>query len=289
VSAGLVRRTLDYGRMIRFSHSVFALPFALTAVALAARGHGVTARQVFWIVVAMVTARSAAMGFNRLADRALDAENARTARRELPRGILGTREVGVFVALSAVGFVLAAAMLNPLCLALSPVALGIVLGYSYTKRFTAASHLVLGLALAVAPVGAWLAVRGRFALPPVILGLAVLFWVAGFDTIYACQDVDFDRERGLHSLPARLGVDRSLAVARGMHVLSVLLLLLLFAVAPLHPLYLAGVLGVAALLAWEHSLVRADDLSRVMAAFNLNGWVSLGYFACTAAAAWLVQ
>ena len=289
MSAGLVRRTLDYGRMIRFSHSVFALPFALTAVALAARGHGVTARQVFWIVVAMVTARSAAMGFNRLADRALDAENARTARRELPRGILGTREVGVFVALSAVGFVLAAAMLNPLCLALSPVALGIVLGYSYTKRFTAASHLVLGLALAVAPVGAWLAVRGRFALPPVILGLAVLFWVAGFDTIYACQDVDFDRERGLHSLPARLGVDRSLAVARGMHVLSVLLLLLLFAVAPLHPLYLAGVLGVAALLAWEHSLVRADDLSRVMAAFNLNGWVSLGYFACTAAAAWLVQ
>jgi 4-hydroxybenzoate polyprenyltransferase len=289
VSAGLVRRTLDYGRMIRFSHSVFALPFALTAVALAARGHGVTARQVFWIVVAMVTARSAAMGFNRLADRALDAENARTARRELPRGILGTREVGVFVALSAVGFVLAAAMLNPLCLALSPVALGVVLGYSYTKRFTAASHLVLGLALAVAPVGAWLAVRGRFALPPVILGLAVLFWVGGFDTIYACQDVDFDRERGLHSLPARLGVDRSLAVARGMHVLSVLLLLLLFAVAPLHPLYLAGVLGVAALLAWEHSLVRADDLSRVMAAFNLNGWVSLGYFACTAAAAWLVQ
>ena len=171
-------------------------------------------------------------------------------------------------------------MLNPLCLALSPVALGIVLGYSYTKRFTAASHLVLGLALAVAPVGAWLAVRGRFALPPLILGLAVLFWVAGFDTIYACQDVDFDRERGLHSFPARLGVDRSLAVARGMHVLSV---------APLHPLYLAGVLGVAALLAWEHSLVRADDLSRVMAAFNLNGWVSLGYFACTAAAAWLVQ
>jgi 4-hydroxybenzoate polyprenyltransferase len=289
VSPDLVRRTLDYGRMIRFSHSVFALPFALAAVALAARGHGVTARQVFWIVVAMVTARSAAMGFNRLADRALDAENPRTARRELPRGLLGTREVGVFVVLSAVGFVLSAAMLNPLCLALSPVALAIVLGYSYTKRVTAASHLVLGLALGVAPVGAWLAVRGHFALPPLILGLAVLFWVAGFDTIYACQDVDFDRERGLYSLPARLGVGSSLTVARGMHVVAVLLLLLLFAVAPLHPLYLVGVLGVAALLAWQHSLVRADDLSRVMPAFNLNGWVSLGYFACTAAATWLVQ
>jgi 4-hydroxybenzoate polyprenyltransferase len=275
--------------MIRFSHSVFALPFALTAAALAAQGRGITSGQVLWIVVAMVAARSAAMGFNRLADRALDAQNARTARRELPRGILGPREVAVFVVLSAVGFVLAAAMLNPLCLALSPLALAIVLGYSYTKRFTSASHLVLGLALAVAPVGAWLAVRGRFGLPPVILGLAVLFWVAGFDTIYACQDVAFDRERGLHSLPARLGVERSLEVARGMHVLSVLLLLLLFGVAPLHPVYLAGVLGVAALLAWEHSLVRPDDLSRVMPAFNLNGWVSLGYFACTAAAAWLVQ
>jgi 4-hydroxybenzoate polyprenyltransferase len=289
VSVGLLRRTLDYGRMIRFSHSVFALPFALTAVALAAQGRAVTARQVAWIVVAMVTARSAAMGFNRLADHALDAENPRTERRELPRGILGPREVAVFVVLSAVGFVLAAAMLNPLCLALSPVALAIVLGYSYTKRFTSASHLVLGLALAVAPVGAWLAVRGRFELPPLILGLAVLFWVAGFDTVYACQDVEFDRQRGLHSLPARLGVERSLTVARGMHAVSVLLLLLLFAVAPLHPLYLAGVLGVAVLLAWEHSLVRADDLSRIMPAFNLNGWVSLGYFACTAAAAWLVQ
>jgi 4-hydroxybenzoate polyprenyltransferase len=289
VSVPLLRRTLDYGRMIRFSHSVFALPFALTAVALAARGHEVSTGQVLWIVGAMVTARSAAMGFNRLADRALDAENARTARRELPQGILGTREVTVFVVLSAVGFVVSAAMLNPLCLALSPVALAIVLGYSYTKRFTSASHLVLGLALAVAPVGAWLAIRGRFELPPLILGLAVLFWVAGFDTVYACQDVDFDRERGLHSLPARLGIRRSLVAARGMHSISVLLLLLLFEVAPLHLLYLAGVLGVAVLLTWQHSLVRADDLSRVMPAFNLNGWVSLGYFACTAAAAWLVQ
>jgi 4-hydroxybenzoate polyprenyltransferase len=178
-------------------------------------------------------------------------------------------------------------MLNPLCLALSPVALAIVFGYSYTKRLTSASHLFLGLALAVAPVGAWLAVRGRLDVAPVVLGLAVLLWVAGFDTIYACQDVDFDKNEGLHSLPARLGVSRSLAAARGMHVVAVLLLLWLYWLVPLHPLYLAGVAGVGALLAWEHTLVKPDDLSRVMEAFNLNGWVSLGYFACTAVAAWL--
>jgi 4-hydroxybenzoate polyprenyltransferase len=178
-------------------------------------------------------------------------------------------------------------MLNPLCFALSPVALAIVLGYSYTKRLTSASHLVLGLALAVAPVGAWLAVRGRFDVVPLVLALAVLLWVAGFDTIYACQDAEFDRGEGLHSLPARLGVARALSLARAMHVVTVLLLLSLYWMADLHALYLLGVAGVAALLAWEHSLVRADDLSRVMQAFNLNGWVSLGYFVTTAVAVWL--
>jgi 4-hydroxybenzoate polyprenyltransferase len=285
----LFGRLADYGRMIRFSHSVFALPFALTAATLAARERGITGGQVLWIVVAMVAARSAAMGFNRLADRAHDAENPRTTLRELPRGVLSAGEVIVFVGLSAAVFVLAAAMLNPLCLALSPVALAIVLGYSYTKRFTAASHLVLGLALAVAPVGAWLAVRGRFEAPPLVLALAVLLWVAGFDTIYACQDVDFDRAAGLHSLPARIGVARALGLARAMHAGAVALLAALYWVVPLHPLYLAGVAGVAALLVWEHSLVRPTDLGRVMQAFNLNGWVSLAYLACTAAASWLVQ
>jgi 4-hydroxybenzoate polyprenyltransferase len=224
------------------------------------------------------------MGFNRLADQAIDAQNPRTAVRELPRGVLSRAEVWVFVVASAVALVLAAAMLNPLCLALSPVALLIVLGYSYTKRFTAASHLALGLALAVAPVGAWLAIRGRFEPPPILLGLGVLLWVAGFDTIYACQDEKVDREAGLHSLPARLGVPRALALARAMHGVAVLLLLSLYWLVPLHPLYVAGVVAVAGLLAWEHSLVRADDLSRVIQAFNLNGWVSVGYFACTAAA-----
>jgi len=287
--SSLLGRVADYGRMIRFSHSVFALPFALTAAALAARGQGIGARQVVLIVVAMVAARSAAMGFNRLVDRAIDARNPRTAGRELPRGVISAREVLAFVVLSSVVFVLAAAMLNPLCLALSPVALGIVFAYSYTKRFTAASHLVLGLALAVAPVGAWLAVRGRLEWPPVVLALAVLLWVAGFDTIYACQDVDFDRATGLHSLPARVGVERALFLSRVMHAGAVFLLLALYWLVPLHPVYLAGVAGVAALIGWEHSLVHPTDLSRVMQAFNLNGWVSFGYLACTAAAAWLVQ
>jgi len=280
-------RAIAYGRMIRFSHSVFALPFALTAAALAAREGSVSPRQVLWIVVAMVSARSAAMGFNRLVDHGIDARNPRTAGRELPRGIVSRAEAWTFVAASAALLVLAAAMLNPLCLLLSPLALAIVLGYSYAKRFTAASHLWLGLSLAVAPVGAWLAIRGRFDAPPVVLALAVLLWVAGFDTLYACQDVEFDRREGLRSLPASLGIERALVLARVMHVATVLLLLLLFRLVALHPLYLAGVAGVGAILAWEHSLVRPTDLSQVMRAFNLNGWVSFGYFVITAASAWL--
>ena len=273
-----------YGRMIRFSHSVFALPFALSSAVIAA-GTGISGRQVAWILVAMVGARSAAMGFNRLADQSLDARNPRTAGRELPRGAISRGEVWVFVAASAATLVVAAAMLNPLCLALSPVALLIVFGYSYTKRFTALSHVFLGLALAVAPMGAWLAIRGRFEAPPVVLGLAVLFWVAGFDTIYACQDEAFDRAEGLHSLPARLGTRRALVLARLFHVIAVALLAAVYALAPLHPIYLAGVGVVAGLLIYEHSLVRADDLSRIDAAFfTVNGWISLGYFAVTLAA-----
>jgi 4-hydroxybenzoate polyprenyltransferase len=284
---GALARVAAYGRMIRFSHSVFALPFAMTSAVLASPDSGVPARQVLWIVVAMVAARSAAMGVNRLVDHAIDARNPRTAGRELPRGVLSRGESWAFVGISTAVFVLAAALLNPLCLALSPVALLIVFGYSYTKRFTSASQLVLGLSLAVAPVGAWLAIRGRFEAVPLVLGAAVILWVAGFDTIYACQDADFDRREGLHSIPVRLGVRGALVLARALHTGSILLLLSLFWIAPLHPLYLVGVAVVGGLLAWEHTLVRADDLSRVMQAFNLNGWVSLGYFVFTAAAAWL--
>jgi len=283
VSARLGRIGL-YGRMIRFSHSVFALPFALSSAVLAA-GEGISWRQVAWILVAMVGARSAAMGFNRLADQAIDARNPRTAGRELPRGAISRAEVWVFVAASAATLVVASAMLNPLCLALSPLALLIVFGYSYTKRFTALSHLLLGLALGVAPVGAWLAIRGRFEPAPVVLGLAVLFWVAGFDTIYACQDEAFDRAEGLHSLPARLGAARALVLARLFHAVAVTLLAAVYTLAPLHPVYLAGVAALAGLLAYEHSLVRADDLSRIDAAFfTVNGWISLGYFVMTLAA-----
>jgi 4-hydroxybenzoate polyprenyltransferase len=222
------------------------------------------------------------MGFNRLADQAIDARNPRTASRELPRGVVSRREVWLFVGLSAVALVGAAAMLNPLCLLLSPLALLVVLGYSYTKRFTPLSHLVLGLALSIAPVGAWLAVRGRFDAPPVVLALAVLFWVAGFDTIYSGQDVDFDRREGLHSLPALLGIRRALTAARLLHLAAVILLAALFVLVPLHPIYLAGVAAVAALLVYEHSLVSADDLSRVDAAFfTVNGWISVGYLVFT--------
>jgi 4-hydroxybenzoate polyprenyltransferase len=277
-------RAVTYGRMIKLSHSVFALPFALAAAVLAAGGPP-SPRKVLWILVAMVGARSAAMGFNRLADHELDARNPRTAGRELPSGKLTRGEVWAFVIVSAAALVAAAAMLNPLCLALSPVALLIVFGYSYTKRFTAFSHAFLGLALAIAPVGAWLAVRGTPAWPPVVLGLAVLLWVAGFDTIYACQDAAHDRAAGLRSLPAGWGIGPALVAARAFHGGAVILLAALYAIVPLHPVYLAGVAAVAGLLAYEHSLVHADDLSRVDAAFfTVNGWISIGYFACTLAA-----
>jgi 4-hydroxybenzoate polyprenyltransferase len=282
--SALLGRIGLYGRMIKFSHSVFALPFAFSSAVLAA-GSGISWRQVAWILVAMVGARSAAMGFNRLADQSLDARNPRTAGRELPRGVLLRGEVWLFVIASAATLVVAAAMLNPLCLVLSPVALLVIFGYSYTKRFTALSHLFLGLALALAPMGAWMAIRGRVEAPPVLLGLAVLFWVAGFDTIYACQDEAFDRAEGLHSLPARLGTRRALMLARLFHVVAVALLAALYALVPMHPLYLVGVSAVAALLVYEHSLVRADDLSRIDAAFfTVNGWISLGYFVVTLAA-----
>jgi 4-hydroxybenzoate polyprenyltransferase len=274
-------RSAAYARMIKLSHSIFALPFALASATLAARA-GFRWSQVAWIVVAMVGARSAAMGFNRLADQDLDSRNPRTAARELPKGVLRRREVWGFVVASAALLVVAAWRLNPLCLALSPLALALIFFYSFTKRFTALSHFVLGLSLAVAPVGAWLALRGSFAREPILLGLAVLLWVAGFDVIYACQDVEFDRREGLYSLPARLGIARALLLARGLHLGALVFLLSLYFVTPLHPLYLLGVLGVGLLLLYEHSLVRADDLSRVnVAFFALNGWISVGYLAFT--------
>ncbi len=274
-------RALEFGRMIRFSHSVFALPFALASATLAG-WERLTAGRFALIVVAMVGARSAAMGFNRLADESYDARNPRTRSRELPSGRIDRLPAWLFVVLASAVFVAAAFLLGPLCGALSPLALAIIFGYSYTKRFTAFTHLFLGLALAIAPIGAWLAVRGRFDVVPILLGLGVLLWVAGFDIIYACQDVDFDRSERLRSIPARWGVGTALGIARAFHAAAVAVLGSLFLLHPLHPVYLAGIAVVAGLLVYEHSLVSASDLSRVNAAFfTVNGWIGVVYLAAT--------
>jgi 4-hydroxybenzoate polyprenyltransferase len=274
--------------MVKFSHSVFALPFALSGAALAASRHGASWRQLLWVLVAMVAARNAAMGFNRLADQAIDARNPRTAGRELPRGALSRGAVWTFTLALAALFVFAAAQLNTACALLAPVALLVVFGYSYTKRFTWASHLVLGLSLAIAPIGGWLAIAGRFAPEPLLLAGAVLVWVAGFDVIYACQDLDFDRREGLHSIPSRFGVRGALAIARTLHAATVVLLAGVGVVAQLHPIYWAGLALIAAILVWEHRLLRPDDLSRLgMAFFNANGIVSVVYFLVVLVSVWL--
>lgn len=279
----MIERLRTYTSFVRISHSVFALPFALVGTLLATRVVAWEWSRVWWIVACMVTARSAAMGFNRLADAAYDARNPRTAMRELPRGRMSRREAMAFVVVSSGAFVFASSQLGPLCFALSPVALAIVFWYSLAKRFTSYTQLFLGLAMAVAPVGGWLAAGGRGGWEPWLLGLAIGTWVGGFDVLYACQDLDVDRREGLKSIPVRFGVARSLLISRGMHVVAVVCLLALGAVAHLGSVYLAGVVGVAMLLIYEQSLVKEDDLSQVKFAFDLNGWVGLLYLVTTAA------
>ena len=277
--SSVVTTLVTWGRMVKFSHSIFALPFALSGAALAAREHGITGRQLVWIVVAMVCARNASMGFNRLADHRIDARNPRTAERALPAGALTRAAVWSVTLLLAALFVFASFRLAPLCGWLSPLALAIVFGYSYSKRFTWASHLLLGLALSIAPVGGWLAVAGSFSPVAWLLGAAVLFWVAGFDVIYACQDVDFDRRERLRSIPARFGVAGALRVARLLHVAALATLGAVGVLAGLHPVYWLGFAIIVALLAWEHSLVRPGDLSKLdMAFFNMNGIIAGSYF-----------
>jgi 4-hydroxybenzoate polyprenyltransferase len=269
--------------MIRFAHTVFAMPFALLAAVLAAGGLP-SLRTLVWIVIAMVGARSAAMSFNRIVDHDVDARNPRTRSRELPAGVLSVRFAIFFCAAAAALFVLAASQLNRLCLFLSPVALAVVLGYSLTKRFTALSHLVLGLSLAIAPVGAWIAVTGAFALLPVVLALAVVFWVAGFDVIYSLQDEAFDKEQGLRSLPARLGSGRALLVSALFHAASLALLFGAFALAGGGPLFGLGIVLAGVFLVRQHAIVKPGDLSRIDAAFfTANGWLSIVVFACGAA------
>ncbi|MFB3816689.1 MAG: UbiA-like polyprenyltransferase [Candidatus Methylomirabilales bacterium] len=277
---GTVRTYLE---MIRFAHTLFALPFAFMGAVLAAGGIP-SVRTLAWILAAMVGARSGAMGVNRLADRHQDAANPRTRDRALPQGRITPAAALVF-SLAAFGlFLLAAWQLNPLCFALAPLAIFIVSGYSYTKRFTSLSHLVLGLCLALAPIGAWIAVTGRLTLAPVVLGAAVLFWVAGFDILYALLDVEFDRRTGLFSIPARLGVPAALWLARLFHLLTLLGLLLLIPLLGLGWAYRAGLVLAAALLTYEHLLLARHGLKKLdVAFFNVNGVLSVAMLLATLA------
>lgn len=267
------RLTLE---MIKIEHTLFALPFAFLGAVLAANGLP-SLRQILWIIIAMVGARSAAMAFNRIADRHFDARNPRTANRALPAGVLSVGFVWAFTIVSAAVFLFAAAMLNRLTLLLAPVALGSVLLYSLTKRWTQFSHLVLGWCLSIAPTGAWIAVRGEIgSVVPLLLSLVVLLWTAGFDVLYACQDFDFDRCEGLRSIPARVGIARALWISRALHAGAFLALLWLYLSTGLGPLAVAGVVATGALLVYQHRLVRADDLGRLNAAFfTTNAFVSV--------------
>jgi 4-hydroxybenzoate polyprenyltransferase len=280
-----LRLTLE---MIRFEHSVFALPFALTGALLAFRegGNFVSggARVLGLIVLAMVGARSAAMAFNRLVDADIDGRNPRTKARHIPAGLLSRSFGWGFTIASSALFMLASWLLNPLCFRLSPLALAIVFSYSFTKRFTRMSHLVLGLALGIAPAAAWIAVRGSLDPRILLMTAAVMFWTAGFDIIYSCQDYEFDLENGLFSIPKALGIARALLVAKLLHALMIFSLFWLVQQLQLGPLAVAGVVAVTALLVYEHGLVRPDDLSRVNAAFfTMNGWVSVLFFVFWAA------
>ena len=271
----MMSRIQTYLSFVRFSHSVFALPFALAGALLASRHTPITWPVVAWILVAMVAARSAAMGFNRLVDARFDALNPRTASREIPRGAMSRSEATVFIVVSTAVFVFAAWRLNPICFALSPVALAIVFWYSLAKRVTTYTQLFLGLAMAVAPVGGWLAVGGRGGWEPWLLATAIGTWVGGFDVLYACQDLEFDRAHGLRSIPVRFGVPTSLLISRAMHVITMAAFVGLAWATPLPTLYFVGVALVGALLVYEQSLVRADDLSQVKKAFDMNGYVGI--------------
>lgn len=270
---------LAFGRTIRISHTLFALPFALTAVVLAWQRHAIRWNAVFWVLVAMVGARGAAMGFNRIVDARFDAANPRTAMREIPAGELTVGWASACVVLFAALFVLAAGFLGPLCLALSLPTLAILLAYSYTKRFTSLSHLYLGFAISLAPLGTWIALTGEFSPSVLLLSLALMTHIAGFDILYACQDIDFDRQAGLRSLPVRFGARRAMRFAAALHVICVLCLVGLYFFFDLTAIYLAFVALMAALLITEHRLVSPDDLAHIdVAFFHINTLVAGALF-----------
>ncbi len=271
--------------MIKFEHTIFALPFALISVILASSSihlpHNLpSSRTIIWVLLAMIGARSAAMAFNRIVDANFDAKNPRTAVRAIPAGRITRLYAIVFTVATSSLLVLAAFELNPLCFYLSPIALFFVLGYSYTKRFTSLCHLLLGFAIGMAPIGAWIAVEGRIRLLPILLGLVVLCWIGGFDIIYALQDQEFDRENGLFSIPQRVGKENALLISRLLHLVAIVLLVFVGTVGGLHLLYFVGVTVVAGLIYYEQSIVSPTDLTRVnVAFFVLNGWVSISLFA----------
>ncbi|HXG93944.1 MAG TPA: UbiA-like polyprenyltransferase [Blastocatellia bacterium] len=287
-----LRITLE---MIKIEHTLFALPFAFLGATLAAReippqAPSFWATKLAWITLAMVGARSAAMTFNRIADREIDAANPRTANRALPAGLLDLRFAWIFTITASALFLLAASQLNRLTLILAPVALGSVFLYSYTKRFTASSHLVLGWCLSIAPSGAWIAITGELTIVPVLLSIAVMLWTAGFDVLYACQDYDFDRRAGLHSIPRAVGISRALWIARGIHLLMFTALVIFFRMAHLGWLGLLGVIATGALLVYQHSIVKANDLSRLNAAFfTTNAFVSVILFVTMASDVFLLR
>ena len=283
----MLSRIRTYGSFIRFSHTVFALPFALTGALLATESSTLTWARAGWIILAMVTARTAAMGFNRIVDARYDARNPRTSGRELPRGVMSFLEAGTLVLASSIAFVAVTFVLGPLCFALSPVALAIVFWYSLAKRFTTYTQLFLGLSLAVAPVGGWLAAGGTWGWAPWLLAVGTALWVAGFDILYACNDIEFDRAQGLKSIPSRFGISTSLLISRVFHSVAVISLAAVSLVVPLGALYSVGVVGVGVLLAYGQSMVRSDDLSRVKQAFDLNGWVGVLYLITTAGAVYV--
>ncbi len=278
----VIRQTAIVLEMIKFQHTVFALPFAFVAMLMAADGLP-SASTIFWIIAACVFARTAAMAFNRWTDRELDKRNPRTADRAIPAGHLSEKFVLVFALAAAAGFVFAAGMLNSLALWLSPLALIILLGYSFTKRFTSFAHFVLGMALALAPVGAWVAVRSEIALPAIFLGLGVMAWTAGFDLIYACQDVEVDRQEGLYSVPGRWGTSVAINLSRGLHISALLFFIFAGLIAHTGPGYYTGVGLAALLLLAEHIVVDPSDTRRInIAFFTINSWVGMAILAGTA-------
>ncbi|MEA3429259.1 MAG: UbiA-like polyprenyltransferase [Thermodesulfobacteriota bacterium] len=275
----IVEQFLAYGKTIKFSHTIFALPFALSAIVLAYRHHSITLMHLFWILIAMVGARSSAMGFNRIADAGFDAKNPRTSKRAIPSGRLSLTSAKIFVILFSAVFIFAAAMLGKACLYLSFPVLALLFSYSYTKRFTWFSHFYLGFVISLAPLGAWIAITNTFSLPVLFLSLALLTYISGFDILYACQDTGFDTKEGLFSIPARLGIQKALLISSISHVFSFLFLFLIFIAFDMKIIYLITILIIGLLLIIEHKLVKPSDLSNVnIAFFHVNSAISIILF-----------